>query len=223
MNFRKWIIPIFLLLLVSFLICIWLFSSLNENYNVVTEIKREVKNYVETKYRLTPSNIQFSFSIDGVDCAWVSTKEMPFEFQVYINRDNQKVTHDLYLESLSAYLLEKLVREKLNSFVDVNNIRVVLETRFSENSGMTVEKINDNPNILLSNPDISYFCSVDGVEIDSEECYLIFDQITQVLNPTCINFSFVEASGEEKYVSIKKNDFSSIQNKENLQALLKGH
>ena len=182
----------------------------------------EVQNYVKEKYHLTPTDIRISFSIDGMDNAFVTTKELPFAFEVYISRESKEVWHDLYVESLVEHWLEEFISGKLVSLVDKNDIRVVLENRFSEsNSKLTVEKITVNPNIVLENPDITYFCSVDGIEMGSERSFQIFNQITKYFNPTSIYFNYVDTGNKENSVCIKKIDFSKIQNKEDLLYLTK--
>lgn len=204
----------FILLILMFFLLIYgcLFGFPNEKH--ILSIK--VKDYVETKYGLTPTNTQISFSIDGLDSALVETNELPFSIQVYINRKKKHVWHDLYLEALTEHYLKNLVGDKLIDLIDVSNIRVVLENRFSKNSNLTIEKLNSNPNIVLNNPDISYFCSVDDVKIDIERSYLIFRQITQFFSPTCIYINNVEMDGKKMLIYIKKNDFNKIQRKEDL-------
>lgn len=218
MNAPKWIIPILLILLFSFILWNWLFGFPYEKNNLISEVRR----YVETKYELTPTNIQISFSIDGMDSAWVSTEEMPFSFQVHISRKRKKVLGDLFLESLSEFYLEELISKELVSFVDVDDIRVVLENRFSKSDPeLTFEEINANPNIILSSPDISYYCSVYGVKIGSENSLLIFNQITEFFNPTRIYFHYDDADGKEKSVCIKANDYNKIHKKEDFVSVIK--
>lgn len=209
---KKWLILILPILMFSLLVYGWLFGFPNERHN----LSIKVKEYVETKYGLTPTNIKISFSIDGMDSALISTNEPPFTFQVYISRKKKNVWHDLYLEALTEHHLENLVSDKLIGLVDVNNIRVVLENRFSKNSNLTIEKLNSNPNIVLNNPNISYICAVDDANIDLERSYMIFSQITQFFNPTCVYINHVEMDGKKMSIYIKKNDFNKVQKKEDL-------
>lgn len=223
MKMKKWLMLIFSILMFSLIV---MFSLLiygrlvgfpNERHN----LSIIVKEYVETKYGLTPTSIQISFSIDGMDSALVSTNELPFTFTVYISRKNKNVRHDLYLEALTKHHLENLIGDKLIDLIDVNNIRVVLETRFSKNSNLTIEKLNSNPNIVLNNPNISYFCSVDDANIDLERSYMIFSRITQFFNPTCIYIHHVETDSKKISIYIKKNDFNKVQKKEDLIKFIK--
>jgi len=201
-----------------FLIYGWLFGFPGER----VKLSKEVKRYVEENYRLTPTDIQISFSIDGMDGASVTTKEWPFTFDVFIHRDKKKAWSDLYLESLTEYYLRGFVAEKLSSLIDADDIRVVLETRFSKNnSTITVKEINDNPLILLDNPNISYFCSIDDVKIGTERSYLIFNQIIRFFNPTSIYFRYFENDGKEKSVCIREEDFNKIKNKEDMMSVIK--
>ena len=216
MKMKKWLMLILLILMFSLLIYGWLFGFPNERHN----LSIKVKEYVETKYGLTPTSIQISFSIDGMDSALVSTNELPFTFQVYISRKKKNVWHDLYLEALTEHHLENLVGDKLIDLIDVNNIRVVLENRFSKNSNLTIEKLNSNPNTVLNNPNISYFCSVDDAKIDLERSYMIFSQITQFFNPTCIYINHVEMDSQKISIYIKKNDFNKVQKKEDLMKFI---
>lgn len=208
---KKWLMLILPILMLSLLIYGWLFGFPNERHN----LSIKVKEYVETKYGLTPTSIQISFSIDGMDSALISTNELPFTFQVYVSRKKKNVWHDLYLEALTEHYLENFVGDKLID-LDVNNIRVVLENRFSKNSNLTIEKLNSNPNIVLNDSNISYFCSVDDANIDLERSYMIFSQITQFFDPTSIYINHVEMDSKEKSIHIKKNDFNKVQKKEDL-------
>lgn len=212
MKMKKWLMLILPILMFSLLIYGWLFGFPYERHNLSVK----VKEYVETKYGLTPTSIKISFSIDGMDSALVSTNELPFTFEVYISRKKKNVWHDLYLEALTKHYLENLIGDKLNDLIDVNNIRVVLENRFSKNSNLTIEKLNSNPNMVLNNPNISYFCSVDDANIDLERSYMIFSQITQFFNPTCIYIYNVEMDSKKMSIYIKKNDFNKVQKKEDL-------
>ena len=223
MKMKKWLMLILsilifsLILMFSLLIYGRLVGFPNERHN----LSIIVKEYVETKYGLTPTSIQISFSIDGMDSALVSANELPFTFTVYISRKNKNVRHDLYLEALTKHHLESLIGDKLLDLIDVNNIRVVLETRFSKNSNLTIEKLNSNPNIVLNNPNILYFCSVDDANIDLERSYMIFSQITQFFNPTCIYIYNVEMDSKKMSIYIKKNDFNKVQKKEDLIKFIK--
>lgn len=217
MKIKKWLILILPILMFSLLIYGRLFGFPNERRNLLVK----VKEYVETKYGLTPTSIQISFSIDGMDSALVSTNELPFNFEVYISRENKNVKHDLYLEALTKHYLENLIGDKVIDLIDVNNIRVVLETRFSKNSNLTIEELNSNPNIVLNNPDILYFCSVDDASIDLERSYMVFSRITQFFNPTSIYIYNVEMDSKKMSIYIKKNDFDRVQKKEDLIKFIK--
>lgn len=212
MKIKTWLILILPILMFSLLIYGRLFGFPNERRNLSVK----VKEYVETKYGLTPTSIQISFSIDGMDSALVSTNELPFSFEVYISRENKNVKHDLYLEALTKHYLENLIGDKVIDLIDVNNIRVVLETRFSKNSNLTIEELNSNPNIVLNNPNILYFCSVDDASIDLERSYMVFSRITQFFNPTSIYIYNVEMDSKKMSIYIKKNDFDRVQKKEDL-------
>lgn len=214
---KKWIILVLPILMFSLLIYGRLVGFPIERHNLSVK----VKEYAETKYGLTPTSIQISFSIDGMDSALVSTNELPFTFKVLINRKEKNVWGDLYLEALTKHHLEILIGDKLIDLIDVNNIRVVLESRFSKNSNLTIEKLNSNPNIVLNDPNILYFCSVDDANIDLEKSYMIFSRITQFFNPTCIYIHNVEMNGEKMSIYIRKNDFNKVQKKEDLMDFIR--
>ena len=217
MNGKKWIKIILLLICVCLLFSGLVGFLLRKSYLISV-----VQNYVEEKYHLTPTDIKISFSIDGMDNAVVLTEELPFAFRVYINREKKEVWHDLYLEALIEHLLEEYIGEKLDSLIDKKDIRVVLEDRFSEsNSDLTIDKINVNPNIVLENTNITYFCSVDDVEMGSEKSFQIFNRITEYFNPTSIYFNYVDTDNKENSVCIKNIDFSKVHNNEDLLYLAK--
>lgn len=63
-----------LVLAILFVVSGWLFGFPNEK----AKLRAEVQKYVETRYDLTPTDIQVSFSIDGMDVARVYDKGISF-------------------------------------------------------------------------------------------------------------------------------------------------
>lgn len=212
MKIKKWLMLILPILILFFFIYGWLDGFPNEKRN----LSIKVKEYVETEYGLTPTSIRISFSIDGMDIATVSTNEPPFTFDVLINREEKNVWSDLYIDALVDYHLEKFIGDKLINLIDANNIRVVLTSRFAKHSDLTVEELNSDPSIVLNNPKISYFCSVDAINMDLERIYMIFSQITQFFNPVSIYIHDVEMDGKEMLIRINEDNFNKVQKKEDL-------
>ena len=184
MKLCKIIVPISFILILSFVIYGRLFGFPSEKKIISGEVDR----YIRTEYGLTPTNIEVSFSIDGMDSAFVSVKEYPFSIQVYVNRETKKCWGDLYLESLVEYRLEMLVYEKVSSFVDPNNIIIGLERRFTKGkTKLNADEINAN--------------------------HKIFNQITKFFTPTSIDFHYAESKGEKVHLTVKRRDFDKIHNK----------
>lgn len=210
MKLCKIIVPISFILILSFVIYGRLFGFPSEKKIISGEVDR----YVRTEYGLTPTNIEVSFSIDGMNSAFVSVKEYPFSIRVYVNRETKKCWGDLYLESLVEYRLEMLVYEKVSSFVDPNNIIIGLERRFTKGkTKLNADEINANPNILLNNPEVVYYCMITRIEKDFEKSYKIFNQITKFFTPTSIDFHYAESKGEKVHLTVKRRDFDKIHNK----------
>ena len=210
---KRWIIILlFVLLLIVFLYG-WLFGFPWERQKGIAEVKK----YVEETYHLTTTDISLSFSPDGMNTAFVSTKELPFNFQVYISRNDRKVWGDLYLEKLVEHNIERKIVEKVGNLVDENNIKVVLENRFSRtNPELDIEDINLNPDIVFKLPQIVYFCSINDIQTDYERSFSIFKEITKNFNPTRIYFHYNEKDNEKFTICIKKEDFIKINNSQDL-------
>jgi len=200
--------------LFTFLLCGWLIGFPWERQKGIAEVKK----YVEETYHLTTTDISLSFSIDGMNTAIISTKELPFKFQVYINREDKKVWGDLYLEALVEFNLERFIMEKIVTLENDVKVRVSLENRFSRTfPELTVEDVNSNPNVILEVPQISYFCSIDGVEPGTEESFYVFKQITKYFNPTSIYFKYLNNRNNiENTVYIRNSDFDRIISAEDL-------
>ena len=81
----KIIVPISFILILSFVIYGRLFGFPSEKKIISGEVDR----YIRTEYGLTPTNIEVSFSIDGMNSAFVSVKEYPFSIRVYVNRETK--------------------------------------------------------------------------------------------------------------------------------------
>ena len=206
---RVIILPIVFVLLLAFSVGVFLITKVSYEKRILADV---VENYLQTEYGLTPENIDVYFSIDGMCGAWVEVEEKPFHFEVNINRNSKMVRGDQYLESLVEYYLEEHIREKTNSLIDGDNIMVILSERFSKDS------TESDPSIVLSIP-LSYYCSVDGVEVGTETSFLVLQQITTYFSPTMIFYDYVDTDGKERTVCIDKQNFSKIYNCENLKEL----
>ena len=182
------------------------------------------KKYVITNYGLKVLNVQVYFSIDGLCHADVSTEELPFKITVFIDRKDLNAYNDLYLNSLVEYKLEQLIREKLQYLMDGLDIMVVSESRFTRNDQpFTIEDINNNPNIIFDHPEITYFCSIDGMKSNDERIFSIFKQITEHFNPTGIYFHYVDIDDKNNgnMVYISEADFKNINDVSDLLPVAK--
>ncbi len=197
-----------LVLAILFVVSGWLFGFPNEK----AKLRAEVQKYVETRYDLTPTDIQVSFSIDGMDVARVMTKEYPFGFDVSVSREEKKAVHDLYLEALAEYCMEKRISDKIGAVPSGTYIHIRLETRFSKtNPQITPEEIQAEPDGLFNNPAIRYYCSVSGKETDLQKYYPIFSKITEVSEPSCV---YIDIEKNAQSVCIKKEGlFKNTQRK----------
>lgn len=196
----------------------WLVGFPNEK----KRLRAEVSKYIEINYGLTPTDIDVSFSLDGMDSARVLTKEFPFRFDVSVNRKNKTISNDLYLESLTEYCLEKQIEKKKGSSSNDIDIRVELETRFSKTSPkVTPEEIQAEPNRLLNDSTIRYYCAMSGKEMDFQKYYSVFSQVTSFFAPTCIYIYYLNTEGKEKSICIKKEDFPKIHNAEDIASFAK--
>ena len=176
MKIQRFTVMTLTLLVFTFLFWGWLFGFPWEKIQGIIEVKK----YVKEKYDLTITDVKISFSIKGMDSALVSVEELPFSFQVNILRDTKQVWGDFYLDSLIKFKLEEFIRDKVDLLGDDAKCRVVLENRFTDKyQHFTVEDVNDNPNILLESPEITYFCSIDGIRVGTQRSFLIFKEVTE--------------------------------------------
>lgn len=179
---------------------------------------KEVKKYVEEKYNLTPKEISISFSIKGMDGAMVWTEEYPFGFDVYVNRDSKKVWGDLFLESFVEYNLEDQINKEVEILSDTPKVNVILETRFSKDEReVSLEKITENPDSILNNPQISYSCYINGLDPKTKKAFQIFKIITDNFNPTSIRFYYIAEDKKEKNILFDKNDYDIMNTYEKFE------
>lgn len=182
------------------------------------------KNYVIQTYGFTPTDVQIKFMFDVEGSATIKTKELPFAFDVSINRKNVNPDNDKYLSAAVEYYLNQAIKEEMEPLL--GNSRKVIAclginlTRKSP-KGITIEEINHNRKAVIEKLKDNYYCLVvsenkEGKnQIIDEQDYQIFKILSEKFQPTYISF---KNSKKEKveWKSVRSENFKIINNVDDL-------
>ncbi len=175
-----------------------------------TKMADVVKQYVEEEYGLSVTDVKVWMSIDGMNSVRVSTKELPFNFDVFITRDDMRIFGDLYLEEFVECSIEEIIKDRIDGLPDGYKINVVLENRFSkQHPEITIEDIAADPDSVFNTPVVQFHCLIYADEVNHEKCYSISKKITEQFNPTCINF-YHNKNQDEAFLKIGTQGDGSI-------------
>ncbi len=160
-----------------------------------------VEEYVAETYNLTPVKIQTHFSFDANSGATVYTKELPFSFEVAVNKSGY-VSNDSYFTSFVEYYIEKQFSTKLKTLLNENFQSIVtLETPLTARSpkGLTIEQLNEDPDIVFDCSEITYYCTIKFYKKGwtKDKLNSISDKIFQNYQPTFITFYYPNNFGKE--------------------------
>lgn len=163
-----------------------------------------VKNYVVETYGFTPTKVKTEFLFDVEGRAEVATKELPFEFDVYVSRRSY-VDGDDYLNSLVEYHAGKILQE------DVKELLVESRTAYAHtvgilteknNSGFTADAVNENPNIVFEGNKIKYNFGINFEKGDGrDKTDTVCEAISKKYSPDCIYVVYYDENGNERTMS----------------------
>ena len=209
---KKWYLTALIVAIVLSLLTVLFIGSISGFPWERREASKAIKEYVKTEYNLTVTDVDVGFSVDGMNYCRVFTEEHDFSFEVMIRRNSYTIWGDWYLNRLVEHTLESFMERKINLTDKLEDVRVVLENKFSKDYPLTVNDVYSNPEIVLELSEITYFCSIDAESLVSERTYTIFKAVVESFNPTSIYFHFQDKSS----ICINSDNYSKILNAKDL-------
>ncbi len=159
-----------------------------------------VKDYVIETYGLTPNKVKTWFLFDVEGYAEVTTKELPFKFDVYVSRKSL-IDGDNYLNSLVEYHAEQIVKNEVKALLGEPR-RVYADTVNSLTSkspkGFTAEAVNENPEIVFVDNKLSYEFRIYFEKGDKRETIdMVCEAILKKYSPDRILVTYYDEDGKE--------------------------
>ncbi len=159
-----------------------------------------VKEYVIETYGFTPTKVRVWFLFDTQGSAEVTTKELPFTFDVSVRRKGY-VGSDNYLNSLVEYHAGKIIQEKIKALLGeprrVCAYTVGNLTR-KNNKGFTAEAVNENPDIVFAENKLRYEFRIYFEKGDGrDKIDMVCEAILKTYSPDRILITYYDENGDE--------------------------
>jgi len=228
----KWIAIILLVVLI--ILFVFFGSALGFPWEKIIASDAARKYVIET-YGLTPIKTRAHFFAGGANGVYVTTEELPFDFDVAISRNNLKpLDNDNYLECLVEYKLSQAIAEDMQFLLDENctvQVRSFISLTRRSPKGLSIDMVNENPKEVFEKLSGDYYVAFyhrnvlkNGFDLDTldyENEYKIIKTLLKKWDPSSVYISYTagekEGGGVLAEASVDKDDFDEINSYEDLK------